>query len=29
VTIALLLAVAYVKLFRFNELIEEPRIENL
>ena len=29
VTIALLLAVVYVKLFKFNELIEEPRIENL
>ena len=29
VTVALLLAVVYVKLFKFNELIEEPRIENL
>ncbi|GMQ84730.1 MAG: sugar ABC transporter permease [Acidimicrobiia bacterium] len=29
VTVALVLAVVYVKLFRFNELIEEPRIENL
>ena len=29
VTVALLLAVVYVKLFRFNELIEEPRVENL
>jgi hypothetical protein len=29
VTIALVLAVVYVKLFKFNELIEEPRIENL
>jgi inositol-phosphate transport system permease protein len=29
VTVALVLAVVYVKLFKFNELIEEPRIENL
>lgn len=29
VTAALLLAVIYVKLFKFNELIEEPRIDNL
>ena len=29
VTIALVLAVVYVKLFKFNELVEEPRIENL
>ena len=29
VTVALLLAAVYVKLFRFNELIEEPRVENL
>ncbi len=29
VTVALLLAVVYVKLFKFSELIEEPRIENL
>ena len=29
VTVALLLAAVYVKLFKFNELIEEPRIENL
>ena len=29
VAIALLLAIVYVKLFKFNELIEEPRIENL
>jgi len=29
VTVALFLAVIYVKIFKFNELIEEPRIENL
>jgi len=29
VSVALVLAVGYVKLFKFNELIEEPRIENL
>ena len=29
VVVALLLAVVYVKLFKFNELIEEPKIENL
>jgi inositol-phosphate transport system permease protein len=29
VTVALLLAAVYVKLFRFSELIEEPRVENL
>ena len=29
VAVALLLAVVYVKIFKFNELIEEPRIENL
>ena len=29
VSVALVLAVVYVKLFKFNELIEEPRIENL
>ncbi len=29
VLVALLLAVVYVKLFKFNELIEEPKIENL
>lgn len=28
-TVALLLAALYVRLFRFNELIEEPKIENL
>ena len=29
VTIGLVLAIVYVKLFKFNELIEEPKIENL
>jgi inositol-phosphate transport system permease protein len=29
VTVALILAVVYVKIFRFGELVEEPRIENL
>ncbi len=29
VTVALFLAVVYVKLFKFSELVEEPRIENL
>ncbi len=29
VIVSLLLAIVYVKLFKFNELIEEPKIENL
>jgi hypothetical protein len=29
VMVGLVLAVVYVKLFKFNELIEEPKIENL
>jgi inositol-phosphate transport system permease protein len=29
VTVALLMAIVYVKIFKFNELVEEPRIENL
>ena len=29
VVVSLLLAIVYVKLFKFNELIEEPKIENL
>ena len=29
VLVSLLLAIVYVKLFKFNELIEEPKIENL
>ena len=29
VAVALILAIVYVKIFKFNELVEEPRIENL
>ncbi|MFV1962651.1 MAG: sugar ABC transporter permease, partial [Acidimicrobiia bacterium] len=29
VSVALFLAIVYVKIFKFNELVEEPRIENL